>query len=138
VNGSGAVTVTDGVLVLRMAAGLPVTGNCASPSGGCDLTILTNGPSPGTATSVWSCVTAFDGHGFQFALYKDFTGTSTDIGPFSFLQNGCLQGIATALAGPLVDQQARITNLNRTNTMLTFHQEGFGGQSDISCALQTF
>jgi hypothetical protein len=73
-------------------------------------------------------------------LYTDFTGGSANLGPFSFLQNGCLSGTATALSGQFAGQQAAITNIrgSRADEVLQFHQAGFGVNLDVTCRLVLF
>ncbi len=64
--------------------------NSIAKVGGCQFNLFEffNGPNPGDQVSEWQC-TIIGEPGFTFALFADETGTSTDIGTFTFTRPGC-------------------------------------------------
>lgn len=100
-------------------------------SGGCafDIRIITNGPSPGAATSTWRCTQA-DGRSFDFEIFDNYRGFSTAIGEFDFAALACQPGLIRDTAG----RQATITDLHgsRAEGTLTYFQSGTG---EIRCNL---
>jgi hypothetical protein len=99
----------------------------------CPLALVTNGHNAGAATSRWDCHVIGLEHTFSFAVFRDGTGTSSDIGTFSALQGGC----TAATIGPFQGETASITNVGGSTASgyLKFHQTGFGLDNDAICGL---
>ncbi len=101
----------------------------------CPLALVTNGHTASEAQSRWDCHVIGLDHTFSFAVFRDGTGTSSDIGTFS-AQGGC----TSTTIGPFEGQTASISNVSGSSASgyLKFHQTGSGFDNDAICALVTF